>query len=129
MKIVYLGHRYGSAVVVQKDAALNEETVAAVKERGKQLLADLEADFDQRKDDAELLANAAAQQRRDAAFTEKQPLDERARDVRTQVVSEYQAKIQELVLKNVMMDRDEAVPPQYRALVEDYYRALSEDLR
>jgi len=40
-----------------------------------------------------------------------------------------QAKIQELVLRNAQMDRDEAVPPEYKALVEDYYRALSEDLR
>jgi hypothetical protein len=40
-----------------------------------------------------------------------------------------QAKIQEVILKDALLDKDEAVPPQYRALVEEYYRVLSEDLR
>ena len=47
----------------------------------------------------------------------------------TNLLTELQARIQELVLKDVLMDRDEAVPAQYKSLVEDYYRALSEDLR
>ena len=40
-----------------------------------------------------------------------------------------QAKIQELILKDALLDKDEAVPPKYRKLVEEYYRVLSEDLR
>jgi hypothetical protein len=40
-----------------------------------------------------------------------------------------QAKIQEIILKDALLDKDEAVPPQYKALVEEYYRVLSEDLR
>jgi hypothetical protein len=40
-----------------------------------------------------------------------------------------QSRIQELILKDILLDKDEAVPPQYKKLVEEYYRVLSEDLR
>jgi DNA repair exonuclease SbcCD ATPase subunit len=40
-----------------------------------------------------------------------------------------QAKIQDLILKDALLDKDEAVPPKYKKLVEEYYRVLSEDLR
>jgi hypothetical protein len=45
------------------------------------------------------------------------------------VVQVLQAKIQEIILKDALLDKDEAVPPQYKTLVEEYYRVLSEDLR
>jgi hypothetical protein len=44
-------------------------------------------------------------------------------------VQVLQAKIQEIILKDALLDKDEAVPPQYKKLVEEYYRVLSEDLR
>jgi hypothetical protein len=40
-----------------------------------------------------------------------------------------QAKIQEIVLDNALVERTGPVPPQYKDLVEDYYRVLSQDLR
>jgi hypothetical protein len=40
-----------------------------------------------------------------------------------------QAKIQEIVLDNALVERTGPVPPQYQSLVEDYYRVLSQDLR
>ena len=40
-----------------------------------------------------------------------------------------QAKIQEIVLDNALVERIGPVPPQYKDLVEDYYRVLSQDLR
>jgi len=40
-----------------------------------------------------------------------------------------QAQIQQLVLDRALMERDDAVPPRYKTLVEDYYRVLSQDLR
>jgi len=46
-----------------------------------------------------------------------------------QVIQVLQAKIQEVILRDALLDKDEAVPPQYKALVEEYYRLLSEDLR
>jgi hypothetical protein len=45
------------------------------------------------------------------------------------VVQALQAKIQDIILKDVLLNKDEAVPPQYKAFVEEYYRVLSEDLR
>jgi hypothetical protein len=44
-------------------------------------------------------------------------------------ITALQAEIQQVVLRQVLLEKDEAVPPQYKALVEDYYKALSEDLR
>jgi Domain of unknown function (DUF4175) len=40
-----------------------------------------------------------------------------------------QAKIQELILNDALVDRDGAVPPGYKDKVDDYFRVLSEDLR
>ena len=40
-----------------------------------------------------------------------------------------QARIQELILKDAILDQDQPVPEQYRRLVEEYLKTLSEDLR
>jgi hypothetical protein len=40
-----------------------------------------------------------------------------------------QARIQELMLVDAVIERDGMVPPGYREKVEDYFRVLSEDLR
>jgi len=40
-----------------------------------------------------------------------------------------QVRIQELILNEALVDRDGAVPPGYKELVEDYFRVLSEDVR
>jgi hypothetical protein len=45
------------------------------------------------------------------------------------VARALQVRIQELILKDAILDQDQPVPEQYRKQVEDYYRALSEDLR
>ncbi|HVC95399.1 MAG TPA: DUF4175 family protein [Pirellulales bacterium] len=44
-------------------------------------------------------------------------------------IEALQATIQEIVLGAAQLDRDGAVPPEYKRYVEDYYRVLSEDLR
>jgi hypothetical protein len=44
-------------------------------------------------------------------------------------IEALQATIQEIVLNESQLDRDGAVPPEYKRYVEDYYRVLSEDLR
>jgi len=40
-----------------------------------------------------------------------------------------QAKIQDIILRDILLDKDEPVPPQFKALVEEYYRILSDDAR
>ena len=39
-----------------------------------------------------------------------------------------QRRIQEAILNGALQQADDAVPPQYKAMVEDYYRSLSEDV-
>jgi hypothetical protein len=47
----------------------------------------------------------------------------------TRTIEALQGRIQELILKDALLDKDEAVPSQYKRYVEEYYRTLSEDLR
>jgi hypothetical protein len=47
----------------------------------------------------------------------------------TRTIEALQTRIQELILKDILLDKDEAVPPQYKKYVDEYYRTLSEDLR
>jgi hypothetical protein len=44
-------------------------------------------------------------------------------------IQALQAKIQDIILKDILLDKDEPVPPQFKALVEEYYRVLSDDAR
>jgi DNA repair exonuclease SbcCD ATPase subunit len=44
-------------------------------------------------------------------------------------IQALQAKIQDIILQDILLDKDEPVPPQFKALVEEYYRVLSDDSR
>jgi hypothetical protein len=46
-----------------------------------------------------------------------------------EIAKALQTKIQEAILAGALQDSDEPVPPEYKALVEQYYRTLSDDLR
>jgi hypothetical protein len=46
-----------------------------------------------------------------------------------EVTKVLQRRIQEAILAGALMDADQPIPPEYRELVEKYYRALSDDLR
>jgi hypothetical protein len=43
------------------------------------------------------------------------------------VVRRIQDRIQDLLMKDIVSDRDEATPPEFRELVERYYEVLSKD--
>jgi hypothetical protein len=45
------------------------------------------------------------------------------------VVHDLQVRIQEIILKDAVLDQDQPVPEKYRKHVEQYYKTLSEDLR
>ena len=45
------------------------------------------------------------------------------------VIAALQANIQEMIIENTLVERNGPVPPEYKKLVEDYYRVLSQDLR
>jgi hypothetical protein len=40
-----------------------------------------------------------------------------------------QTRIQEAILAGALLDSDQPVPPEYKPLVEKYYKTLSDDLR
>jgi hypothetical protein len=44
-------------------------------------------------------------------------------------IQALQVKIQDIILKDILLDKDEPVPAQFKALVEEYYRVLSDDVR
>ncbi len=46
-----------------------------------------------------------------------------------QIVGALQEEIQAVMLLSARMDADEPVPPQYRPLVEEYYKTISDDLQ
>lgn len=46
-----------------------------------------------------------------------------------EVAKVLQMKIQEAILAGALQDADQPIPAEYKALVEKYYRALSDDLR
>ncbi|MGH7138838.1 MAG: DUF4175 family protein, partial [Pirellulales bacterium] len=46
-----------------------------------------------------------------------------------EVAKAMQAKIQEVILAGALNDSDQPVPPEYKPLVEKYYKTLSDDLR
>ena len=46
-----------------------------------------------------------------------------------EVAKALQMKIQEAILAGALQDADQPIPIEYKALVEKYYRALSDDLR
>lgn len=45
-----------------------------------------------------------------------------------EIAKALQTKIQEAILAGALQDANEPVPPEYKALVEKYYRTLSDDL-
>jgi hypothetical protein len=45
------------------------------------------------------------------------------------LIKVLQASIQEAILATTLKDADGAVPENYKELVDEYYRALSDDLR
>ena len=45
-----------------------------------------------------------------------------------EVTKVVQMKIQEAILAGALQESDEPVPPEFRSLVDEYYRALSDDL-
>jgi DNA repair exonuclease SbcCD ATPase subunit len=59
------------------------------------------------------------------AYVPPREYDENVR----RAIQALQAKIQDIILRDILLDKDEPVPPQFKALVEEYYRVLSDDAR
>ncbi len=81
--------------------------------------------------DQAVRGNASAWQRREphdprlGAYVPPREYDENVR----RAIQVLQVKIQDIILQSILLDKDEPVPPQFKALVEEYYRVLSDDAR
>jgi hypothetical protein len=81
--------------------------------------------------DQAVRGNPSAWQRREpqdprlGAYVPPREYDENVR----RAIQALQAKIQDIILKNILLDKDEPVPPQFKVPVEEYYRVLSDDAR
>jgi hypothetical protein len=81
--------------------------------------------------DQAVRGNPSAWERREphdprlGAYVPPREYDENVR----RAIQALQAKIQDIILKDILLDKDEPVPPQFKALVEEYYRVLSDDVR
>jgi hypothetical protein len=130
------------AAEVQK--TLNSVNSEAQKAEAEKKLTDLRETLESLRSDDKRLAEARAaladalqgktgnwrprDLRKDAVPSPYVPPQEYQNGVQ-RVIEALQVKIQEVILKDALLDRDENVPPQFRSLVEEYYRLLSEDLR
>lgn len=81
--------------------------------------------------DQAVRGNPSAWQRREphdprlGAYVPPREYDENVR----RAIQVLQVKIQDIILQSVLLDKDEPVPPQFKSLVEEYYRVLSDDAR
>lgn len=81
--------------------------------------------------DQAVRGNPSAWQKREphdprlGAYVPPRGYDENVR----RAIQVLQVKIQDIILQSVLLDKDEPVPPQFKALVEEYYRILSDDAR
>jgi len=135
-------------LAAEKQAAETKKTLDGVnndrqKAQAEKKVADLRAALDALKNaDAKLAeatdaldravrGNPSAWQRREphdprlGAYVPPREYDENVR----RAIQALQAKIQDIILKDILLDKDEPVPPQFKALVEEYYRVLSDDAR
>lgn len=123
--IEQVGHSNTGSAQAAAEARFNElepklEAVAAEDARVGQALAQLRSGGS---------GNAAADRTQPVApgfYTRSRWAD---RTALQQLNKALQVKIQEAILAGALLDADDSVPPEYKELVETYYRELSDDLR
>src|SRR5690606_26070689 len=97
------------------------ETSAALHELARQQVATVEERIAGKKADLQLMADAAAQQKRDQAFQELEPLRQQVSDVRTQVRKEYDALVKQLEKLRDPVEADQLV-----VLTEQEHREMED---
>jgi len=107
--------------LAQRGDEINAETSAALHELARQQVATIEERIAGKKADHQLMADAAAQQKRDQAFQELEPLRQQVSDVRTQVRKEYDP-----LVKQLEKLRDPVEADQLIVLTEQEHRDMEE---
>ncbi len=113
----------GDATIVDRGEEVTTKAIEGLKQVAQNQVQAIESDIAARKNDVNLLADAAAQQVRDETFEKLQPLEERVRTEREAVENEYRERIRELedLVDPVEADRITLLPEaKYRELDERY---------
>jgi DNA-directed RNA polymerase subunit beta' len=90
------GYRLGDTLVVERGTVIEKSIVTGLKKVAQERIAALEAATKKKKEDINLMADAALDQKRDEILTELKPLQERVGGEREAVRAEYQERIDEL---------------------------------
>ncbi|MHB8515197.1 MAG: DNA-directed RNA polymerase subunit beta' [Dehalococcoidia bacterium] len=90
------GYRLGDTLVLERGSVIEQGVVDGLKTVAQERVAALEEEFNKKRDDIVLMADAALEQKRASVIEELAPLQERAGGERQIVYAEYQAQIDEL---------------------------------
>ena len=107
--------------LAQRGEEISAETLVALKEAVSAAMAALEQSVADKKADVQLMAEAASQQKRDAAHKELQPMRDQAAAIRAEVQKEYQA-----LVKWLEKLRDPVEADSLSVLTEAEYREYEE---
>ncbi len=108
-------------VIAQRSDVIGKETVKALQEAATQAVSGVEETIAGKKSDIQLMADAAAQQKRDQVFEELEPLRERSAAIRDEVTKEY-----EPLVKWLDKLRDPIEADALTVLSENEYRDYEE---
>jgi DNA-directed RNA polymerase subunit beta' len=90
------GYRLGDELVIERGAVIEKSVVSGLKKVAQGRIHALDAEFKKKREDANLMADAAIEQKRNKIMEELRPLEERAGGARQEVYAQYQERIQEL---------------------------------
>ena len=108
-------------VLAQRGEEIGGETVKALQEAATSAVSGVEEGIASKKADIQLMAEAAAQQKRDQAFEELEPLRTRSAAIREEVTKEY-----DTIVKWLDKLRDPVAADQLIVLSENEYREYEE---
>ena len=115
------GYRLGDTLVIERGTVIEKSTVTGLKKAAQERVHALEADVKKKKEDINLMSDAALDQKRTAIFTELKPLEEKVGGERQAVYAEYQERIEELEQLMDPADNDKMI-----LLVEAKYKEMQE---
>jgi len=115
------GYRLGDTLVIERGTVIEKSTVTGLKKAAQERVHALEADVKKKKEDINLMSDAALDQKRTSIFTELKPLEEKVGGERQAVYAEYQERIDELEQLMDPADNDKMI-----LLVEAKYKEMQE---
>ena len=103
------GYRLGDTLVIERGTVIEKSTVTGLKKAATERIHALEADVKKKKDDINVMSDAALDQKRAVIHAELKPLEEKVGGERQAVYAEYQERIDELELLKDPADNDKMI--------------------